>query len=64
MYLKTFEICLEIHQCDIAPFFNAPGLAWQAAIKRTKVKWDYLTYIDVLLRVEKGIRGKLQERLW
>ena len=38
MYLKTFEICLEIHQCDIAPFFNAPGLAWQAAIKRTKVK--------------------------
>ena len=38
-------------------FFSAPGLAWQAASKKTKVKSDYLTDYDMLLMVEKGIRG-------
>ena len=32
-----------------------PGLAWQAALKKTKVKLDLLTDIDMLLMVEKGI---------
>ena len=36
---------------------SAPGLAWQAALKKTKVKLDLLTDIDMLLMVEKGIRG-------
>ena len=35
----------------------APGLAWKAAIKKTKVKLDLLTDIDILLIVEKGISG-------
>ena len=34
-------------------FFSAPGLAWQAALTKTKVKLDYLTDIDMLLLVEK-----------
>ena len=34
-----------------------PGLAWKAALKNTKVKLDLLINIDVLLMVEKGIRG-------
>ena len=29
-----------------------PGLAWQAALKETKVKLDLLTDIDMLLMVE------------
>ena len=37
--------------------FNSPGLAWQAAFKKTKVKLDLLTDINMLLMVEKGIRG-------
>ena len=36
---------------------SAPGLAWKAAIKKTKVKLDLLTDIDILLIVEKGISG-------
>ena len=35
----------------------APGLAWKAALKNTKVKLDLLTDIGMLLMVEEGIRG-------
>ena len=34
----------------------ALGLAWQAALKKAKVKLDLFTDIDMLLMVEKGIR--------
>ena len=36
-----------------------PGLAWKAALKNTKVKLDLLINIDMLLMVEKGIRGEI-----
>ena len=52
MYLKT----LEIYELDPIKFLSAPGLAWQAALKKTKVKLDLLNDIDMLLMVEKGIR--------
>ena len=48
---------LIIYELDPAKCFSAPGLAWQAALKRTKVKLDLLTDINILLMVEKGIRG-------
>ena len=50
MYLKLYEL-------DPAKFRLGPGLTWQAALKRTKVKLDLLTDMDMLLTVEKGIRG-------
>ena len=49
--------CIEIYELDPAHFLSAPGLAWQACLKKTKVKLELLTDIDVLLMVEKGIRG-------
>ena len=36
---------------------STPGLAWQTALRKTKIKLDLLTDIDMLLMVEKGIRG-------
>ena len=50
MCLKTLEICLEIYELDPVYFVSAPGLAWQACLKKTGVKLE-------LLVVEKGIRG-------
>ena len=50
MYLKTYEL-------DPAKFLSAPGLVWQAALRKAKVKLDLLTDIDMLLMVQKGIRG-------
>ena len=51
------KICLKIYKLDPVKFILAPGLAWQAALKRTGVKLDFLTDINMLLMVEKGIRG-------
>ena len=51
--------CIEIYELDPAHFLSAPGLAWQACLKKTKVKLELLTDIDMLLMVEKGIRGAM-----
>ena len=47
-------MCLEIYKLDPAKFIS--GLAFQAALKKTKVKFDLLTDINMLLVVKKGIR--------
>ena len=49
--------CIEIYELDPAHFLSAPGLAWQACLKKTKVELELLADIDMLLMVEKGIRG-------
>ena len=51
------DMCLKIYELDPAKFFSAPGLAWQAALKKTGVELELLTDIDMLLMVQKGIRG-------
>ena len=51
-------MCLKIYELDPAKFLSAPGLAWQATLKKTKVKLDLLTDTEMLLMVEKGIRGR------
>ena len=50
------NMCLEIYELDPVKFLSAPGLIWEATLKNTKVKLDFLTDIDMLLMVEKGIR--------
>ena len=57
MYLRTYKIrVLRYMNLILQSFFSAPGLAWEAALKNTKVKLDLKTDIDMLLMVEKGIR--------
>ena len=51
--------CIEIYELDPAHFLSAPGLAWQPCLKKTGVKLELLTDIDMLLMVEKGIRGEI-----
>ena len=48
---------IEIYELDPAHFLSAPGLAWQACLKKTGVELELLTDIDMLLMVEKEIRG-------
>ena len=48
--------CIEIYELVPAHFLSAPGLAWQACLKRTKVELELLTDIDMLSMVEKGTR--------
>ena len=49
--------CIEIYELDPAHFLSAPGLAWQAYLKKTEVELELLTNIDMLLMVKNGIRG-------
>ena len=62
--LENFrKMCLKIDHLDLSKFLSAPGLVWQAALKNTKVKLEQLTDIDVLLMVEKGIRGGISHAI-
>ena len=57
VFEKFREKCIEIYGLDPSYFYSAPGLAWQACLKKTEVKLELLTDIDMLLMIEKGIRG-------
>ena len=50
---------LKIYHLDLVKFFSVPGLTWQAALKKIEVRLELLTDVDVLLMVERGIRGKI-----
>ncbi|XP_057310573.1 uncharacterized protein LOC130648537 [Hydractinia symbiolongicarpus] len=59
---ETFrETCLKHYQLDPAHFYTAPGLAWQACLKKTEIKLDLLHDMDMFLFMEKGIRGGLTQ---
>ena len=48
---------IEIYELNPAHFLLARGLAWQACLKKTGVKLELLTDNNMLLMIEKGIRG-------
>ena len=51
------DICIKNYKLDPTHYYTAPGLAWDVALKVTKVELELLSDIDMLLMVEKGIRG-------
>ena len=56
--LENFRTkCIEIYKLDPAHFLSAPELARQGGFKKTGVKLELLTDINMLLMVEKGIRA-------
>ena len=59
VFENFINMCIKIYKLDPAKYFSAPGLAWKAALNKTKVRLDLLTDINMLLLVEKGIRGRI-----
>ena len=69
LYLKTdvllladvFEefrnICLENYGLDPAWYYTTPALAWDACLKTTQVRLELLHDQDMLLMIERCIRG-------
>ena len=51
------DICLKNYGLDPVYYYTAPGLAWDACLKMTGVNLELLSNIDMLLMIEKGIRG-------
>ena len=46
------NMCLEMYELDLTKFISAPELAWEAALRKTKVKLGLLTGINMLLMVK------------
>ena len=56
--------CIEMYKLDPVHFLSAPGLAWQAWLKKIEVELELLTDIDILLMVEKGIREGICQAIY
>ena len=63
VFEKFREKCIEIYGLDPSYFYSAPGLACQACLKKTDVKLELLTDIDMLLMIEAGIRSGMVQSL-
>ena len=69
LYLKTDILLLadvfqnfrgvrmEKYELDSCWYYIAPGLAWDACLKKTGVQLELLSDIDILLMIETGIHG-------
>ena len=57
VFEKFRDVCLKNYGLDPAHYYTAPGLAWDAMLKMTKINLELLSDVDKLLMIEKGIRG-------
>ena len=51
------DVCIENYKLDPAWYYTAPGLAWDACLKKTEIELELLSDVDMLLMIENGIRG-------
>ena len=58
------NLCLNIYGLDPAYFLSLPGLAWQACLKHSGIKLELISDIDMLLIIEKGIRGGICQSIF
>ena len=51
------NVCIDNYGLDPLWYYKAPGLAWDAALKISKIELELITNPDMYLMVENGIRG-------
>ncbi|XP_066585457.1 uncharacterized protein [Prorops nasuta] len=56
LYLKTDILLL-----DPAHYYTLPSFTWDAKLKHTGIKLELFTDVDMLLFIERGIRGDLSQ---
>ena len=55
------KVCSDNYGLDPAHFYTAPGLAWKACLKKTRIRLELLLDPDMLLMFERGIRGGITQ---
>ena len=53
--------CMETYGLDPAHYYTTPGFSWDCMLKYTKVKLELMSDIDMVLFIEKGIRGGINQ---
>ena len=43
------KTCIEIYELDPVHFLSVPGVTWQTCLKKTEVKLELLTDVEILL---------------
>ena len=51
------NVCNENYGLDPAHYYTSPGLAWDAALKKTNISLELLSDFNMILMIKKGIRG-------
>ncbi|XP_065676786.1 uncharacterized protein LOC136092455 [Hydra vulgaris] len=51
------DVCMKNYKLDPAWYYTSPGLAWDAALRKKKVELELLSDYDMILMIQKGIRG-------
>ena len=51
------DVCTSNYGLDPAWYYTSPGLAWDAALKITRVELELMSDYDMLLMIKRGIRG-------
>ena len=57
------KVRLKKYGLDPAHFYTAPGLAWKACLKKTRIRLELLLDPDMLLMFERGIRGGITQSI-
>lgn len=55
------ETCHRNFKLDPAHYFTAPGLSFDAMLKYTKISIELITDIDMMMFIERGIRGGISQ---
>ena len=55
------DTCLKHYSLDPTHFYTAPGLAWKACLRKTRIRLELLSDPDMLLMFERGIRGGITQ---
>ena len=53
--------CIKSYDLDPAQYYTLPGYTWDAMLKHTGIEFELLTDIDMILFVDRGIRGGLSQ---
>ena len=55
------DSCVASYGLDPAYYYTLPGFTWDAMLKHTRINFELLTDIDMVMFIERGIRGGLSQ---